>query len=142
MAVTATSSIRPASDWSRPSKSTPHPRSGRFPGKGELSLIADDEVLSVHNLRRTGTSFFAGAFLKEPESITLVIDAPFFSHIRSDGRMVIYTQDNSWATGKVFVHDLASREMTEPRWTLATATLKSTSTSPRGGWCSRGPRQG
>ena len=76
-----------------------------------LSLIADDEVLCVRDLKENRELFFQGRrVLKKPQSFTFVIDAPFFSHIRSDGRTVIYTQDNSWGTGKVFVHDLATKK--------------------------------
>lgn len=74
-----------------------------------LSLIADEEVLCVRDLKENRELFFQGQrVLKEPKSFTFVVDAPFFSHIRSDGRTVVYTQDNSWANGKVFVHDLST----------------------------------
>jgi WD40 repeat protein len=79
---------------------------GRF-----LSLIAKDEVLCVRDLKENRELFFQGQrVLKKPDVHTFVIDAPFFSHIRSDGRTVLYTQGNSWATGKVFVHDLATKK--------------------------------
>lgn len=76
-----------------------------------LSLIADEEVLCVRDLKENRELFFRGKRIREkPRSITAVIDVPFFSHIRSDGRSVIYTEDNSWATGKVFVHKLDTKK--------------------------------
>lgn len=76
-----------------------------------LSLIAAEEVLCVRDLKENRNLFFRGKrILKEPETHTFTIDAPFFSHIRSDGETVIYTQDNSWATGKAFIHDLATKK--------------------------------
>lgn len=50
--------------------------------------------------------------MKDPNGISGVIDAPFFSHIRHDGaKTLICTRDNSWSTGQVQVHDLVTKEV-------------------------------
>lgn len=86
------------------------PREISLSADGRFLSVAADEALCVRDLKERREIFFRGKrVLHDPESISLAIDAPFYSHIRSDGRDVIYTQDNSWATGRVFVHDLARK---------------------------------
>jgi WD40 repeat protein len=88
------------------------PREVSFSPDGRyLSVVADDEVLCVRDLQEKREVFFRGKrIMKEPEFQSATIDAPFFSHLRCDGHTLIYTEDNSWATGEVFVHDLASKK--------------------------------
>lgn len=80
-----------------------------------VALIADKDVVSVRDLKRNSDLFFRGKRTPKPKnsnSITLsfTIDAPFFSHIRHDGRnTIVYTEDNSWATGEVYVQNIASK---------------------------------
>lgn len=84
-----------------------------------VALIADKNVVSVRNVVKNSDLFFRGKRVPKPResnSITfsLTIDAPFYSHVRHDGRdTVVYTQDNSWATGNVFVQNIASKSPTK-----------------------------
>jgi WD40 repeat protein len=73
-----------------------------------IAVIADEEVLCVHDLATHRDVFFEGTRIQvEPKNMTHVVDAPFYSHFRdSGGDLLVYTRDNSWATGKVSVRDL------------------------------------
>lgn len=77
-----------------------------------IAIIAEDSVLCVHDLKKDEDVFFRGTRIKKkPKLITTSIDTPFFSHIRDSGaKHLIYTQDNSWDTGNVFVHNLKTNK--------------------------------
>jgi WD40 repeat protein len=83
------------------------------PNGRRAAVIADDAVLCVRDLVEDRDVFFRGTRIKEkPDSLTATIDAPFFSHLRDGGGdHLIYTLDNSWATGKVFVHNLKTNKI-------------------------------
>lgn len=81
------------------------------PNGKRVSIIADDEVLCIRDLLNNRDVFFRGTRIKEkPDSIVGTIDGPFFSHFRDSGDdLLVYTLDNSWATGWVYVYNLKSR---------------------------------
>jgi len=97
-------------------------RVGRY-----VSVIADKNVLNVRDVTKNCDVFFRGhRILIDPKTlwnpktmtgsvppIELVIDAPYFSHIRYDGRRtVVYSRDGGLsANGEVFVRDLCSRQV-------------------------------
>ncbi len=83
------------------------------PDGKRVAVIADDSVFCIRDLKEDRDVFFRGTrVLKEPLIHTLTIDAPFFSHLRHDGRdRVIYTEDDSWGTGQVFVSDLDGKNL-------------------------------
>lgn len=78
------------------------------PQGNRVALIAYQEVLCVRDLTNKRDVFFRGQRIEsEPDGIITTIDAPFFSHLRDGGGdTIVYTQDNSWATGRVFVHNI------------------------------------
>ncbi len=78
-----------------------------------VAVIADNDVLCVRDLRKNRDIFFRGTRIEEkPDSLTFTIDAPFFSHLRDSGsELLVYTLDNSWDTGKVYVHNLKTKEI-------------------------------
>lgn len=82
------------------------------PKGNRVAVIADEEVLCVRDLRTNRDVFFRGKrIMEKPDKNVSAIDAPFYSHIRDSGQdMLIYTRDNSWATGKVFVHNLKTKQ--------------------------------
>lgn len=84
------------------------PRAITMSPKGDrVSFIADDEVLCVREIETDRDVFFRGNRIrKKPDSVTFAIDVPFYSHLIDDGdHTLVYTRDNSWATGQVFVLD-------------------------------------
>lgn len=82
------------------------------PEGNRVAVIADEEVLCVRDLGSNRDVFFRGKrIMEKPNKTVSAIDAPFFSHIRDSGAdMLIYTIDNSWATGQVFVHNLKTKQ--------------------------------
>ena len=72
-----------------------------------MGVIAADQVLCIREIDSGREVFFRGTRIKvKPDWLTATIDAPFFSHLRHDGdNTLVYTRDNSWSTGEVFVHD-------------------------------------
>jgi len=76
-----------------------------------VAIIADENVLCLRDLAKNRDVFFRGKRIKEKQkSSGGAIDVPFFSHFRdSGGDEIVYTQDNSWSTGKVFVHNLTTK---------------------------------
>ncbi len=82
--------------------------------KGDrVAIVANEDVLCLRNLATDRDAFFRGERIaKEPDSLTFTIDAPFFSHLRDGGGdTIVYSLDNSWATGKVFVHDIKTKQV-------------------------------
>jgi WD40 repeat protein len=65
----------------------------------------------LHDLTTDRDVFFRGQRIaKEPKSLTITIDAPFFSHLRDSGSdTIVYTLDNSWATGSVYIHNISTK---------------------------------
>tara|TARA_R110002111_G_scaffold1157_1_gene8149 strand:- start:3517 stop:4569 length:1053 start_codon:yes stop_codon:yes gene_type:complete len=83
------------------------------PEGSRVAVIAKDDVLCVRDLHSNRDVFFRGKRITEkPDTLTSAIDAPFYSHFRDSGReLLIYTLDNSWATGKVFVHNIKTTKI-------------------------------
>jgi hypothetical protein len=69
-------------------------------------------TLSIkNNIRIWDTKTSKEIFKFGEDRNELVMDAPFFSNARFDGhRTLVYTEDNSWATGTVFVHDIVDNK--------------------------------
>jgi len=69
-------------------------------------------TLSItNNIRIWDTKTSKEIFKFEEDRNELVMDAPFFSNAQFDGhRTLVYTEDNSWATGTVFVHDIVDNK--------------------------------
>lgn len=82
------------------------------PGGNRVAVIADQEVLCVRDLRTNRDVFFRGKrIMKKTDQRGSAIDAPFYSHISDSGAdVLIYTRDNSWGTGKVFVHNMQTKQ--------------------------------
>lgn len=83
------------------------------PNGDRVAVIADHDVLCVRNLIENRDVFFRGTRIEEkPHSLTSATDTPFFSHLRDGGGdHLIYTVDNSWTTGEVFVHNLRTKKV-------------------------------
>ena len=91
----------------------PHPKELSLSSGGKrLAVIADADVLCITDLVTTKELFFTGKRIrKDPSSVTGVIDAPFYSHLRHDGKnTVVCTRDNSWSTGEVEIYDMATKK--------------------------------
>ncbi|MEP3480310.1 MAG: hypothetical protein ABJZ55_13750 [Fuerstiella sp.] len=84
------------------------------PNGSRVTVLADTKVICIHDIQNDTQVYFRGDRIRErPDSITSVIDAPFMSHARHDGAdILIYTIDNSWSTGKVFIRDLKTNNGT------------------------------
>ena len=80
-----------------------------------LTILADFDVLNIRDISKNSDIYFAGKRYKKPRtSITSVVDAPFFSNAYHDGEnMLVYSRDNSWATGRIFVHELDKKTKNE-----------------------------
>jgi len=80
-----------------------------------LTILADFDVLNVRDINKNADVYFAGKRFEKPrDSITSVIDAPFFSNAHQDGQnILVYSRDNSWATGQIFVHRLDNKSTIE-----------------------------
>ena len=73
------------------------------PDGSRVSLIGDE--LCIRDLK-LNKDILGGTRLKKI-TVRSGIDAPFVSHTRYDGKETfVYTIDNSWSTGKVFVHNI------------------------------------
>jgi WD40 repeat protein len=83
------------------------------PSGARIAVVADKDVLCVRDLTADQDVFFCGVRIaREPESFTFTIDAPFFSHLRDGGGdTIVYTEDNSWGTGTVFVHNITTQNV-------------------------------
>lgn len=89
------------------------PRELTWSPKGNrLAVIADKEVLCVRDLTADRDLYFRGQRVeKTTGSIEVTIDAPFFSNVRAgDGDTLVYTRDNSWATGQCFILNFKTKE--------------------------------
>lgn len=87
-----------------------------FTANGDrLTILADFDVLNIRNINKNADVYFAGKRYEKPrDSITSVGDAPFFSNAFHDGEnLLVYSRDNSWATGRVFVHRLDDKTTIE-----------------------------
>lgn len=78
-----------------------------------IAVVAEKEVLCLHNLSTDRDEFFRGQRItKGSQAVSIAIDSPFFSHLRDSGsETIVYTRDNSWGTGKVFVHNMKTKKV-------------------------------
>lgn len=83
------------------------------PKAGRIAVVADKEVLCVRDIVADRDVFFRGERIqKAPETITHTIDVPFFSHLRDgDSNEIVYTEDNCWSYGRVFVHNIKTKNV-------------------------------
>jgi WD40 repeat protein len=83
------------------------------PKGGRIAVVADKEVLCVRDVTTDRDIFFCGErILREPKVMTREIDVPFFSHLRDGGGdTIVYTEDNSWFTGTLFVHNIKTKNV-------------------------------
>ncbi len=83
------------------------------PSGRRLAVVAAEDVLCVTDLIEDREVFFQGTRVRENSgSRTRSIDSPFFSHLRdNDGEELVYSLDNSWGTGEVFIHNVATKKV-------------------------------
>jgi WD40 repeat protein len=83
------------------------------PSGRRLAVVAAEDVLCVTDLIEDRDVFFQGSRVRENSgSRTRSIDSPFFSHLHdNDGEELVYSLDNSWGTGEVFIHNIATNKV-------------------------------
>ena len=83
------------------------------PKGGRIAVVADKDVLCVRDIATDGDVFFLGERVTTaPRSLTRTFDVPFFSHLRDgDSDTIVYTEDNSWGIGRVFVHNIKAKNV-------------------------------
>lgn len=83
------------------------------PSGRRLAVVAGEDVLCVTDLNEGLEVFFQGSRVRENSGArTRSIDSPFFSHLfDSGGDELVYSLDNSWGTGEVFIRNLATNEV-------------------------------
>lgn len=83
------------------------------PSGRRLAIVAGEDVLCVTDLVEDRDVFFQGSRVRENSGArTRSIDSPFFSHLfDSGGDELVYSLDNSWGTGEVFIQNLATKEV-------------------------------
>ncbi|MGB7325121.1 MAG: WD40 repeat domain-containing protein [Rubripirellula sp.] len=89
------------------------PRQVKFSPNGQrVAIVANDNVLCIHDLVSDRDVFFRGTRITEkPDSIGGAVDVPFFSHCLDSGEdLFVYARDNSWATGRMFVQNLKTKK--------------------------------
>lgn len=83
------------------------------PSGRRLAVVAGEDVLCVTDLNEGLEVFFQGSRVRENSGArTRSIDSPFFSHLFDSGSdELVYSLDNSWGTGEVFIRNLATNEV-------------------------------
>ncbi|MBM3965157.1 MAG: hypothetical protein FJ308_08845 [Planctomycetes bacterium] len=78
-----------------------------------VAVVAGEDVLCVTDLNEDREVFFQGSRVRENSGArSRSIDSPFFSHLRdNDGDELVYSLDNSWGTGEVFIHNIATKKI-------------------------------
>ena len=92
------------------------PKKIAFTRNGErLTILADTDVLNVRSVEQNADVFFAGKRISEPrKGISFTIDAPVYSNAIHDGRdLIVYSRDNSWGTGSIYIHRLSTKKTIE-----------------------------
>ena len=87
-----------------------------FTHNGErLTVLADFDVLNIREVKNNKDIYFEGKRIEQPRNtFTSVVDAPFFSSAFHDGKnLVVYSRDNSWFMGRVFVNRLDNKSKIE-----------------------------
>ncbi len=76
------------------------------PDGNSIVSLSPPESIRIWSLRQNREIFKMGN-----ERADIVIDGPFTSHAQFDGaKTLIFTVDNSWATGTVHVHDIQQKK--------------------------------
>lgn len=88
------------------------PRKMRISSNGNhLVTLADFDVLNVRDIQKNTDVYFEGKRIEKPRDFTGFEDGPFYSNAFHDGdKLLIFSRDNSWATGVIKLLFLDSKK--------------------------------